>query len=152
MIPLLLLFSVFLLTFFGLKWLKKKNAISISGRLALSIMFLFTATGHFFFTKGMAMMIPEFLPYKIEIVYVTGVLELLFSVGILLPKTRKLTAWSIIIFLFLVLPANIYASLHHINYQTATFDGNGTDYLWFRIPMQLLLVFWTYFFCLKKHE
>lgn len=150
--PLLLLFSVFLLTFFVLKWLKKKNAINISGRLALSAMFLFTAMGHFFFAKGMAMMMPDSIPYRTEIVYITGVLEVLFSVGILFSKTRKLTAWSIIAFLFLALPANIYASLHHINYQTATFDGNGTDYLWFRIPMQFLLVFWTYFFCLKKHE
>ncbi|MDO5106254.1 hypothetical protein [Capnocytophaga sp.] len=150
--PLFVLFSVFLLTFFGVKLLKKENALGVSGRVALSALFLFTAMGHFFFTDGMAMMIPDFVPYRVEIVIVTGFLEVLFAIGILLAKTRKITGWSIIAFLILVLPANVYASLHNIDYQSATSTGNGLGYLWFRIPMQLFLIFWTYFFCVKNRK
>ncbi|MDO4229155.1 MAG: DoxX family protein [Capnocytophaga sp.] len=141
--PLFILLAVFLCTALLLKWRKRPHIWRVSGSVALSAMFLFTAMGHFLFTEGMAMMIPDFIPYRTEIVYLTGVLEILFAIGILLPKTRKFTAWSIIVFLILVLPANIYAAMHNVDYQTATHNGNGLEYLWFRIPFQLLLIFWS---------
>ncbi|WP_331145734.1 hypothetical protein [Hymenobacter sp.] len=49
-------------------------------------------------------------------------------------------------FFVLILPANIHAALHHINYQKGTTDGPGPRYLWFRIPLQLLFIAWTWYF------
>ena len=45
-------------------------------------MLLFTGSSHFFKTHEMVQMMPEFLPYKIQLVYFTGVLELAFATRI----------------------------------------------------------------------
>jgi len=44
----------------------------------------------------------------------------------------------------MLLPANIYAALKHVDYQRGTFEGSGTNYLWFRVPLQVLFILWTY--------
>jgi uncharacterized membrane protein len=77
----------------------------------MSAMLLFTAMGHFMFSEGMAMMIPDFIPFKLELVYLTGVFEIVSSIGLLLPKHKVITDWLLIAFFVLVLPANIYAAL-----------------------------------------
>lgn len=110
----------------------------------MSAMLIFTAIGHFAFTKGMSAMIPDFFPIKSEIVLATGILEILLAVGLLFPNYRTLTGWILIIFFLLLLPANINASLQNLNYQTGEFDGPGLFYLWFRVPLQVVFIVWVY--------
>lgn len=148
--PLLVLLAVFCISLFILKITHGKYQFAPAGRIALSAMLVFTALGHFAFTKGMSLMIPGFIPFKEEIVYLTGIVEIIFAVGLFFPNYRTLTSWLLIVFLILVLPANIYASIKHLDYQKATFDGNGLTYLWFRVPLQLIFIGWTYISCLYK--
>lgn len=90
------------------------------------------------------MMMPDFIPYKKEMVYFTGVIEIAAAIGLHITRLRVLTAWLLISFLLIILLANIKASIEHVDYQKATFDGKGSNYLWFRIPLQLLFIAWTY--------
>ena len=115
----------------------------------MSAMLAFSAIGHFVFTKGMSLMIPEFIPFKTETVYLTGIVEIIFAIGLFFPNYRVLTAWLLIVFLIVVLPANIYASIKQLDYQKSTFDGNGLTYLWFRIPLQILFIIWIYLSSVK---
>lgn len=147
--PLIVLLSVFTVSFFVIKLFRDHFKLALAGRIGMSAMLLFTAIGHFIFTDGMILMFPDFIPFKTEIVYLTGIMEILFAVGLLCPKYRKVTAWALIVFFIFVLPANIHASLKQVDYQSATFDGNGLDYLWFRIPLQLFFMIWTYFMAIK---
>lgn len=142
--PLIVLISVFALALLGSKVLTHKWDFILSGKIALSSMLVFTAIGHFIFTKGMASMIPSIIPLKVEIVLLTGVIEILLAIGLLIPLSSTISAWSIIVFLILILPANIFAAIHQINYQTGLKNGPGLSYLWFRIPEQLLFIFWTF--------
>ncbi|MBS1680152.1 MAG: hypothetical protein JST48_00425 [Bacteroidetes bacterium] len=142
--PLIVLFSVFVLAVTATKILYGSYEIALSGRVAMAAMLMFTAIAHFVFTKGMAMMLPGFIPYKTETVYLTGVIELAAAVGILIPNFRITAAWLLISFFILILPANIYAAVKHINYQKANYEGNGLAYLWFRIPLQIVFIVWTY--------
>ena len=48
----------------------------------------------------------------------------------------------------LALPANIYAAIKRVDYQKATFNGSGANYLWFRIPLQILFIVWMYLSCI----
>lgn len=134
------------------KLTKKSFNIEQAGRIAMAAMLVFASIGHFAFVKGMAAMIPDFIPMKTFLVYATGVLEIFFAIGLLLPKYQKITAWMLIIFLILILPANIKAAIEHINYQTGALDGKELNYLWFRVPLQLLFIGWTYFFGIKKNS
>lgn len=142
--PLLILLATFLISLFVIKSIKKEYDFALSARVAMSMMLVFTAIGHFVFTKGMSMMIPEFIPFKVNFVYLTGIFEILLAIGLLIPKLKAIAGGTLIIFLLLMLPANIYASINNVNYQKGTFDGNGLAYLWFRIPLQILFIIWTY--------
>lgn len=142
--PLIVLLVSFTLSFIVLKFFKKDYDFALSARVAMSIMLVFTAMGHFAFTKGMSLMVPEFIPNKEGIVYLTGIMEILLATGLLVPRLKVISGWALIILLILMLPANIHASINNVNYQKGTFNGNGLSYLWFRIPLQAFFVFWTY--------
>ena len=149
--PLIILLSSFLISLIVIKITNKEYDFSLSGRIAMSVMLLFTAIGHFVFTEGMSMMIPKFIPYKETFVHLTGIFEILLALGLLIPQLKYISGCTLIIFLLLMLPANIYASIHNINYQKGTFDGHGLAYLWFRIPLQFLFIIWTYFSAIRIH-
>jgi len=119
---------------------------SLSGRIAMSTMLLFTAIGHFAFSKGMILMMPDFIPFKKTLVYFTGLVEVAAAVGLLIHPLQHITAILLIIFFILILPANINAARKHIDFQKATNEGNGMIYLWFRIPLQVLFIAWVFYF------
>ncbi len=148
--PLIVLITVFLLALVITRIIKKKWLFPFAGRITMSTLLLFTAAGHFVYPDGMALMLPGFIPYKLEVIYVTGILEILAAIGLLIPRYQKLTAWLLIIFFIAILPANIYAAIHQVNLTTANYDGRGLNYLWFRVPLQLLFIAWVYYFAIKK--
>ncbi|KIC92672.1 membrane protein [Flavihumibacter solisilvae] len=149
MMPEIILLSVFFLTLIITKLRSKEYKFAFSGRVAMAAMLVTTGLAHFAFAKGMAMMLPDFIPFRMMVVYITGILELLAAVGLLLPRYVKLTGRLLIIFFVLLLPANIYAAINHVNLQTATYDGDGPGYLWFRIPLQAFFIGWVYLSSIK---
>ena len=147
--PLIVLLSVFAVSLFATKIFRGNYDFALSGRIAMSVMLVFTAVAHFAFIKGMVMMLPDFIPYKTTTVYLTGIIEIAAAVGLFIPSLRIVTAWLLIAFFLLILPANIFAAIKHIDYQKGTSDGNGLTYLWFRIPLQILFIVWTYLSAIK---
>jgi len=71
---------------------------------------------------------------------------MIFSVGLCIPDTRRLTADLLILFFLLLLPANINAAQKSVDYQKATYQGKGVSYLWLRIPMQVFFIVWVAYF------
>jgi uncharacterized membrane protein len=140
--PLILLLSVFVISLIGLKIGSGGMNVLLSLKIAMSAMLLFTAVGHFAFKKGMAAMLPERIPYKNQLVYLTGFAEIMAAVTLLIPVLSRGTAWFLIVFFIAILPANISAAHRNINYQTGTDDGPGLKSLWFRIPLQLFFILW----------
>ncbi|TDQ27899.1 DoxX family protein [Tenacibaculum caenipelagi] len=149
--PLFILLLTFIISIGAQKLISKNINYLLSARIAMCAMLLFTALGHFLFTEGMSKMIPNFIPLKPTLVLVTGVLEIILAIGLLLPTYKRTTAWILIFFLLLMLPANIKSSLENLNYQTGTYDGKGLSYLWFRVPLQLFFIAWIYFSTLKTN-
>ena len=144
--PLFVLVAAFCITLGAIRLFDGRWNFIFSGNLAMSIMLLFTAIGHFKFSKGMTMMMPGFIPFKKEIVYTTGVIEILASIGLLIPAYRHLASVLLIIFFILILPANINAAIKKIDYQKGTYQCNGINYLWFRVPLQVLFILWVWYF------
>ena len=62
----------------------------LSGRIALGATMVITGLFHFIWTKGMILMMPDFMPFKKMFVYVTGILEILVAPGLLLQQTKNL--------------------------------------------------------------
>lgn len=147
--PLIVLFAASIIAVLFLKIVNRNYNFPLSARIGMSMMLLFTAMGHYMFTEGMAMMIPDFIPFRIELVYFTALVEIVGAIGLQIQHSRTTTAWLLILFFILILPANIKASVEQLDYQKATFDGNGLTYLWFRIPLQIIFIAWVYFSSIK---
>jgi uncharacterized membrane protein len=83
-------------------------------------------------------MMPKFLPKHELLIYMSGLLEILLGLGVLFQSTRNSALISIILMLVVFLVV-------HIN---MLFPGNQlgipTWILWLRIPIQFLLMYWTY--------
>ncbi|QNL51799.1 hypothetical protein H8S90_09580 [Olivibacter sp. SDN3] len=150
--PEIILPIVFCVALLILKIKHKTYQFALSARIAMAAMLIITAIAHFVFTKGMSMMLPDFIPYKTELVYLTGIIEAMAAVGILISKYQKLTGLLLIVFFVLVIPANIYATLKHVDMENATFEGDGPNYLWYRIPLQAFFIAWVYFSSIKPVE
>jgi len=124
----------------------------IAGNLGMAVMLFFTSVGHFIYSQGMMLMVPGFTPGKRTLIYITGVMEALFAIGLCIPSTRRLSADLLVLFFLLILPANINAAQKSVDYETASYEGRGISYLWLRIPMQLFFIAWAAYFGLIVAE
>jgi uncharacterized membrane protein len=89
--------------------------------------------------RAMARIVPPYLRRDgvlkpINLVYFTGVCELLGGLGILLPWTRLAAAIALTVFLVAVFPANAYASQHPEKF------GRAAIPFWPRLIAQLVLI------------
>lgn len=126
--------------------LGRRIGLSMAGRIAMGVMLLVTGISHFTATDTMVEMMPDMLPWKRELVYFTGICELLAILGLIWEKTRRLAAVLLIVFFIAVLPANVVGSLKQVQMGGMEY---GTAYLLFRIPLQIFFIWWTWYFALR---
>ena len=144
--PLLVLLGTFVLSLFAIRLLSGDWDIPFAGNIGMSGMLLFTALGHFVYTKGMEMMVPSFIPFKKALVYLTGIIEIVAAIGLLVGSFHLITAMLLILFFILVVPCNIYAAIKKVDYRRGQYTGPGTSYLWLRVPLQFIFIAWVYVF------
>lgn len=130
----------------GLLWPATEFDSRQAGRFGLAAVFLFTGVGHFAKSREMAEMLPPRVPARLPIVWGTGLLELAFAAGLASATLSHTTGIAVIAFLVLVFPANVSAAARRVNFGG---HGQGPSYLIRRAPMQLLLIFWAWWFAVR---
>ncbi|PIE47805.1 MAG: hypothetical protein CSA42_02120 [Gammaproteobacteria bacterium] len=145
-IILLLLFSPLGVAFVYSKFSGRSLNITKYACWGLGIAFIFFFVGHFIKTDGMVEMLPPWVPFRFTVVYITGLIELLIGISLFIPKYQLIAAKLAIVVFVLFFPANIYAALNGIG-----LGGHqwGPVYLLIRGPLQILLIAWAYFLCVK---
>lgn len=107
-----------------------------SARWALAVMFLFTGVSHFTkYRHEMAAMVPKIFPAPMAMVYFTGVCEIAGAIGLLLPPTRVIAGFCIMLMLVGLFSANAKAAREHL-----TVAGRPATAMWLRLPMQVLFI------------
>lgn len=117
--------------------------------IGLALLFVFTGIGHFVDTATMANMLPPWIPARVILVYLTGVLEFAIAAGFRKNKYRRFTGWLAAVMLVLLFPVNVYAALNHI-----PMGGHawGPAYLLVRGPLQAIILLWIYWFVIKHAD
>ena len=114
----------------------------------MSIMYIFIGIRHFYGPQYFLHIVPPQLPFKLFLVYVTGLIEIIGGAAILSSKTRSAGALLLIFLLVIVFPANIYL---YISETPQNLLGiTKTDAL-IRMPFQIPLIILAYWHSKKNH-
>jgi uncharacterized membrane protein len=106
----------------------------------LAVLFCFTGVIHFTRLRNdLEKMVPPWVANPGAMVLVTGILEILGAIGLLIHPTRVVTGVFLIIFLIAVFPANIYGTQKGV-----TLNKRPMPRMWIRAPIQLLLIVLVY--------
>jgi uncharacterized membrane protein len=112
--------------------------LKLISQYLLAMFMIGAGTMHFvnpgFFLKIM----PPYLPLHEALVFVSGVIEILLGVMLLMPRYSHLAAWGIIVLLIAVFPANIYLYQHQ-----EILPASPMIHL-LRLPLQGGFMLWAY--------
>ena len=107
-----------------------------------SIFYVLVGIKHFIDPNFFLAIVPPYLPYHLELVYISGLFEILFGVMILFPKYRYWGSVGLILLLIAVFPANIYL-FQSLEAQKAI--GATQEIATWRLPVQgifILVAYW----------
>ena len=107
----------------------------------MSVFYILAGINHFVHTSFYEPIMPSYLPWHLQLIYISGICETGLGVLLLLQKTRKLAAWGIILLLIAIFPANIQMFLDYLH--------KHNPLLWIsilRLPLQFVLIGWAYIY------
>jgi uncharacterized membrane protein len=106
--------------------------------LGLTVVCLWFAGGgvlHFVATQTFVSIVPPYVPFPLEVVYLTGVLELLAATALWVSKWRQTVGNALFVFTICVTPANVYMWMN-----PQLFPGVSETVLSIRLVVQVLLL------------
>ncbi len=106
---------------------------------ALSVFFVVAGVNHFVSPDFYTRIMPPYLPAHLELVYLSGLFEIIGGIAVLVPGVRVLAGYGLILLLVAIYPANIHTALH-----PESFPDTSTFALYARLPFQFVLAAWAY--------
>lgn len=97
--------------------------------------FFLGGISHFTKVDFFLAIVPPYVPFPLAAVYVSGVFEILFAIGILIPATREWAGNLLILLTLAVTPANVHMWLH-----PDLFPDVSPTFLSIRLVVQVLLL------------
>lgn len=111
-------------------------------RVLFCLMFIGAGIYHFVAPEFFEQMMPPYIPAHTEVIYATGVIEIIGAVCLLFEGVRRWAGWAMIGYLLAVLPAHVYMYQEKI-YIEGFLDT--PDHLAARIGLQFVLIAVLYF-------
>ncbi len=110
-------------------------------QIALAALFVVAGVMHFLAFRHYLAIMPVYVPFGREAVYLTGVLEILGGIALLIPSLRRAAGIGLILLLIAVFPANVQMLL---NARARNVLALEEALLWLRLPLQILLIAWVW--------
>ena len=110
----------------------------------MSVFYINVGIKHFIDPEWFLHIIPPYLTdIGLELVYISGLIEILLGVLLLFPKYRKITSYGIILLLIAVYPANIYLAFNEEPQNLIGISSFAAS--WIRLPIQFILIGIAYY-------
>ena len=94
---------------------------------------------------------PPYLPWHWELVYLSGAIEIVLGVLLVVPATQRLAAWGVIALIGAVFPANLHMAMANVQFDPVPAGGQPSQAAaWLRLPMQLVMIAWAFWY--TRHE
>ena len=107
-------------------------------QVLLAVFMIYAGIQHFIKPLYYTPFVPAFLPYEISIIYISGLLEIIFGFFLFIPKYAKLASTGILLLLLIFLPIHIWDV-----FSEAPAIGSHKAAL-IRLAVQLLFIGWAY--------
>lgn len=107
----------------------------------MATLYILAGINHFRNPKMYLRIMPDYIPWHLPVVYISGIIEIFLGILLMFPATRIWGAWGIIVLLILVFPANIQMAID--------FYARKNPYLWIallRLPLQIVLIWWAWWY------
>jgi uncharacterized membrane protein len=112
----------------------------MSSRGALAAFFIQAGVNHFVMPRPYERIVPPALKGKAKLlVQASGVAEIAGGVGVLMPRTRRLSGMGLVALLAAVFPSNLYMAR-----EPASFARIPRWALYARLPLQPLMMVWAW--------
>ncbi len=113
----------------------------------MAILYVIAGVMHFLVPELYVQIVPPFLPGRLALVYLSGIAEIALGLGLLHPRTRRLSAWGIIALLIVIFPANVYMATSGVVIDGSPGGGDPSELVrWGRLPMQVVLIAWAWWY------
>lgn len=105
----------------------------------MALAYIAAGAWHFINPGPYLSIMPPWLPMHSLLVSISGIIEIVLGILLLIQGTRRIAAWGLILLLVAVFPANVQMM---INYKVAHNPHYWLSVL--RLPLQPLLIWWAY--------
>jgi uncharacterized membrane protein len=116
----------------------------------MGLFYIFAGAMHFADTDFYRPMMPPYLPAHDELIYLSGIAEVMCGIGVLIPRVRVVAAWATIVLLIAVFPANIHIAVDNVPLGGATEGAGAWNYV--RLPFQAVLIAWAWWYTRRKAQ
>lgn len=107
----------------------------------MAIMYLIAGVMHFVKPKAYLRIMPRYLSHHNELVYLSGLFEIILAIGLCIPATKNVSIYSLILMLVVFLSVHFYM----LSGEKAS-AGIPRWVLILRIPLQFGLMYWAWFY------
>jgi len=107
--------------------------------ILLSVFFTYAGIDHLISPDFYVSIMPPWIPAHLELVYLSGVFEVMGGVGVLIPRFRAFAGAGLVALLIAVYPANL-----HMAFNPHLFPDIPVVALYIRLALQFLAFYWAY--------
>ncbi len=112
----------------------------------MAIFMVVAGTLHFIQPNFFLKIMPPYLPWHLQLVYLSGLFEITLGLLLIVPRFSRLAAWGIVALLIAVFPANIYLYQHQ-----ELLPASPVVHL-LRLPLQAVFILWAWWFARAIRE
>jgi uncharacterized membrane protein len=106
-------------------------------RWLLGLALVGAGVNHFVSTDFYVAIMPPYLPWHRELVWLSGAAEVMLGVAVFVPRLQRAAGWGIVALLIAVFPANLHMALNPSEHDLPEWG------LWLRLPFQLVFIAWA---------
>lgn len=111
----------------------------------LAALFIISGIGHLARGDMYLRLMPPYLPYHSELVALSGVVEAVLGLLLLVTRTQRIAAWGLMVTLLAIFPANVHAAMT-AGTPNEAMPSVSVTLAWLRLPIQPLLILWAYWY------
>ena len=117
----------------------KRGTLYTAGLYVQSLLYVAAGFNHFWHSRTYTTIMPPHYNHPLGLVQLSGVAEVLGGLGVLIPATRRFSAWGIIVMLMVYFDVHIYMARN-----AEHFANIPAWVLYVRLPLQLVLIAWAW--------